>query len=71
MDTEKIELTLEEKIDRARKGRTQTWIVTELNTHLPDGEKMNEVKFSRKKKGHETFTENELKVLSIVLETEF
>ncbi len=65
---EKLELTLEEKIDRARNGRSQTWIISKMNEI---GCELTDSKFSRKKKGHETFTEDELKALSTVLETEF
>lgn len=64
---ELIALTLEEKIDRAKDGRTQTWIVGKLNDLLPDGEKITEVNFSRKKKGFEQFTQAELSALSKVL----
>lgn len=66
----KIELTIGEKIDRAKDGRTQTWIVGKLNELLPDGEKISEVQFSRKKTGKEDFTELELKNLSELLNTE-
>lgn len=68
MAAKKVELTLEERIDRARDGRTQTWVVGKLNELLPDDQKMTEVKFSRKKKGHEDFTEIELLALSEILD---
>ena len=66
----KIELTIGEKIDRAKDGRTQTWIVGKLNELLPETEKISEVQFSRKKTGKENFTELELKNLSELLNTE-
>lgn len=62
-----VKLTLAEKIDRAREGRTQTWIVQELNKILPSEEKITEVKFSRKKNAFEEFSETELEALSQVL----
>lgn len=62
----KTELTLAEKIDRAKDGRSQSWIVNQMNKNGCKPE-MTDVKFSRKKKGHEDFTENELFVLSQVL----
>lgn len=68
MATKKVELTLEERIDRARDGRTQTWVVNKLNEILPADEKITEVKFSRKKKGHEEFTETEMNALQEILE---
>lgn len=62
-----LELTLAEIIDRGKDGRTQTWIVEKLNERLPEGKKITEVKFSRKKSGKEDFTELELKALSKLL----
>jgi len=62
----KQKLTIGEKIDRARKvdGRTQTWVIAELNKN---GCKLNDVTFSRKKKGHVNFTQYELETLSTIL----
>jgi len=68
MATKKSTLTLAERIDRAKDGRTQTWVVSKLNELLPDDQKMTEVRFSRKKKGHEEFTEIELLALSEILD---
>lgn len=67
---ENISLTLEEKIDRAKDGRTQTWIVDKMNELLPDTERITEVRFSRKKTGKDQFTDLELKTLSEILNTD-
>lgn len=66
----KVVLTLGEKIDRAKDGRTQTWIVGKLNEQLSDTEKISEVQFSRKKTGKEDFTETEIEILSEILNTD-
>ena len=63
----KTTLTMAEKIDRAADGRKQGWIVNKMREA---GLKINEVSFSRKKKGHEEFTEEELQTLSEILGTE-
>lgn len=63
----KIKYTIGEQIDRAKDGRTQTWIVNKMNE---SGIEITETQFSRKKKGHEKFTDEELKSLSEVLGTE-
>lgn len=63
----KTTLTMAEKIDRAADGRKQGWIVNKMREA---GLKINEVSFSRKKKGHEDFTEEELQTLSEILGTE-
>ncbi len=60
----KVELTLSEKIDRAKDGRSQSWIVNQLNKRKV---KINEVQFSRKKNGFADFTEDELIALSEIL----
>lgn len=60
----KVELTLAEKIDRAKDGRSQAWIVNQMNKR---GCEINEVQFSRRKKGNDNFDEKELKVLSEIL----
>lgn len=62
----KQKLTIGEKIDRAREsdGRTQTWLIKQMNEN---GCKLNDVTFSRKKKGHVDFTEHELETLSTIL----
>jgi len=67
---ENISLTLEEKIDRAKDGLTQTWIVDKMNELLPDTERITEVRFSRKKTGKDQFTDLELKTLSEILNTD-
>lgn len=67
MATQKLKLSLAEKIDRAADGRKQGWIVGKM---IDAGIKMDEVKFSRKKKGHEEFTPEELAALSEILGTE-
>lgn len=63
----KTTLTMAEKIDRAADGRKQGWIVNKMKE---SGLKINEVQFSRKKKGHEEFTDEELQALSEILGTE-
>ena len=61
----KDNLTLEEQINRAKDGRTQSWIVKKMiqnDCHISD------VTFSRKKKNSGIkFTEKELSVLSEIL----
>ena len=66
---EKVELTISEKIDRAKDGRTQKWIVAKMTEILGEEDKITEVQFSRKKAGDDSFSENELKALSKVLKT--
>lgn len=63
----KIKLSLEEQINRAKDGRTQAWIVAKMNEK---GIYINDVKFTRKKKGQDDFKEDELKVLSDILGVE-
>jgi hypothetical protein len=63
----KEKLTFAERVDRARDGRTQAWIVRKMQEH---GCVMSEVQFSRKKKGWDDFTEEELKALSEILNIE-
>ncbi|MEO6305952.1 MAG: hypothetical protein ABIP51_22590 [Bacteroidia bacterium] len=68
---EKIELTVSEIIDRAKDGRSQSWIVNQMNKV---GLKINEVQFSRKKKGLHNgkgFTKKELEFLTVLLNTKF
>jgi len=62
----KQKLTIGEKIDRAREadGRTQTWVIAKMNEN---GCKLTDVTFSRKKKGHEMFTQKELDTISTIL----
>lgn len=68
--TAKEKLTLGEKIDRARvtEGRTQTWIIARMNEKGFDT--ITDTTFSRKKKGHEDFSEEELKALEEILNAE-
>lgn len=66
---EKVELTISEKIDRAKDGRTQKWIVAKMCEILGEDNKITEVQFSRKKAGDDNFDENELKALSKILKT--
>jgi len=64
----KMKFLLSERIDRAREGRSQTWIVEQMQEK---GIKMNDVQFSRKKKGRDTkFTKEELEFLSELLNTD-
>ena len=62
----KAKLTIEEQINRAKDGRSQSHIVRKLNEV---GVEMTDVNFSRKKKGWDNFTEPELKALSEILGT--
>lgn len=64
----KTVLSIGEQIDRAREGRSQTYIVGKLNDA---GVKISEAQFSRKKKGHDEFNKEELVALSKILGTEF
>ncbi len=63
----KMKFLLSERIDRARQGRSQTWIVEQMNDK---GIKMSDVQFSRKKKGKISFSETELSALSEILSTD-
>lgn len=68
---EKIALTLNEQIDRAKDGRSQKWIIEKMNEA---GCELNDVKFSRKKLAsspEDSFTESELSALSTILNTDF
>lgn len=60
-------LTLSERIDRAKNGRSQVWLIGEMKKK---GVTLSDVQFSRKKKGNSDFTKRELRVLSNILETE-
>ena len=60
-------LTLEEKINRAKDGRTQSWIIKKM---VEGGCEMTDFKFSRKKKGFDDFTALEIKTLSEILSTD-
>ena len=59
----KVKLTISEQIDRAKDGRTQRWIIQKLNEK---GVQMNDVTFSNKKR-LDTFSQDELEVLSEIL----
>jgi len=59
-----MELTLAERIDRARDGRTQSWIVKKMRER---GVAISDSQFSRKKKGFENFTKEEIKVLKSII----
>lgn len=63
----KMKFLLSEKIDRARDGRSQTWVVIQMKER---GIKITDVQFSRKKKGRENFTEEEFAALSEILNVE-
>lgn len=63
----KMKFLLSERIDRAKDGRSQTWIVKQMNDN---GLKMSDAQFSRKKKGHEDFTDKQLEFLSELLNTD-
>lgn len=64
----KTKLTIEEQINRLREstGISQTFIVLKMKEA---GLVMNDAIFSRKKKGREVFTPEELKALSEILGT--
>lgn len=63
-------LTLAEEINRAKEqnGRNQNWIVAQM---VKKGFPLTSVTFSRKKKGFDLFTDDELKALEVILETKF
>lgn len=65
----RVKLKLEETINRAIKaeGRKQTWIIAKMNEMGFDT--ITDTTFSRKKKGHEEFSEEELTALSEILNT--
>lgn len=65
---EKIELTMAEKINRAKDGRSQSWIINQMNKK---GVIINDVQFSRKKYGYADFTQDELNILSEILSASF
>lgn len=58
------ELSLKEKIDRARDGRTQTWLISKMRQQ---GIKIDDVLFSRKKHGFLPFKPEEIKVIEKIL----
>jgi hypothetical protein len=57
-------LTLKEKIDRAKDGRSQSWLVKKLSEK---GVKITEHSFSRKKNGYDKFTEQEINLIESIL----
>ncbi|MCA2656620.1 MAG: hypothetical protein IM591_13920 [Chitinophagaceae bacterium] len=57
-------LTLKEKIDRAKDGRTQTWILQKMRE---SGVKMSDSAFSRKKNGLDKFHDYEIKLIEKIL----
>ena len=67
---QKTELSLCEQIERAKNGRTQTWIVKQLNEK---GIFITDVVFSRKKKESNgfKFEKSELDMLSEILGVDF
>jgi hypothetical protein len=62
----KEKLTIGEQIDRAKEGRSQTYIVGKM---VDSGITISEAQFSRKKKGHDEFSPEELAALSEILGT--
>lgn len=58
------QLTFAEQFDRDRKGRTQTYIIEQMNKM---GCNLTDTTFSRKKNGKSEFTPEELKILKKVL----
>lgn len=63
----KMKSSLKDKIEKALKGRTQTYIIQAMKDK---GVIISDSQFSRKKKGYDKFKENELQVLSELLEIE-
>lgn len=63
----KMKFLLSEKINRAKGGMKQTWIVKQMQAQ---GVKISDVQFSRKKNGDVPFSEKELEVLSEILNTD-
>jgi len=63
----KMKSSLKDKIEKALKGRTQTYIIQGMKDK---GVIISDSQFSRKKKGYDKFKENELQVLSELLEIE-
>lgn len=57
-------LTIKEKIDRARDGRSQNWIVKKMREQ---GSTITEYTFSRKKHGYLNFTPQEIKLIESIL----
>lgn len=57
-------LTIKEKIDRARDGRSQNWIVRKMREQ---GSTINEYTFSRKKHGYIDFTPQEIELIESIL----
>lgn len=63
----KVKLNISEKIERLKDGRSQTWIVNQMNKR---GCKITEVRFSRKKKEFMDFKEKELQALRDIFNTD-
>ena len=57
-------LTIKEKIDRAKDGRSQNCIVRKMREQ---GSTINEFTFSRKKHGYLDFTPQEIKLIESIL----
>jgi hypothetical protein len=62
--TELTELTLREKIDRARDGRSQSWVIKKMQEQ---GVPMSDCLFSRKKNGYAPFKQSEKKAIEKIL----
>ena len=66
MNQLEITLTVSEQIDRAKKGRSQISIITEMREDY--GIEITDVQFSRKKKGLvDAFTHLEIRALNKIL----
>lgn len=63
----KSKASLEDAIEKALDGRTQTSIIEKMKDR---GCNITDTQFSRKKKGREKFNEKELSVLSEILNVE-
>jgi hypothetical protein len=59
-----MKMTLAEKINRARGGLSQSYIITKMNQM---GCKISDSQFSRKKNGHKKFSESERLALKTLI----
>ena len=57
--------TLAQRINDAKEGRTQSWIISEMKKMGCTS--MTDCKFSRRKLGHDKFTEKEMIILKQIL----
>jgi len=67
---QKAVLTLAERIDRARDGRSNKWVIEEMNKLLPKPDHLKASLYSHKKHGSVRFSKTEISALSKVLGVE-